>query len=153
MRILNYLCEDCIEPAFEASSKEAALKRLAELAVKALDGIDAEEIFEVLLEREELGTTAIGCGFAIPHGKISKLNRLSIIVARSKEGVPFDSLDGEPVFVIFLLLAPDDATPPYLRILARISRMLKSDENVIKLKNAGDSQEIRQIIEHAEDLL
>ena len=153
MRILNHLCSKGIDPDFEASSKEEVLKKLAAEAVAIAKGADAGQIFDILLEREELGSTGIGQGIAIPHGKIPGLGKLCILVARCIKGVPFDSADSLPVYIIVLLLAPDDATTTYLKILARVSRVLKMDGVVDRLRNARDALEIKQIIGEAENHL
>ncbi len=153
MRILNHLCDKGIDADFEAFSKEEVLKKLASEAVQIAEGIDAGQIYDVLHEREELGSTGIGKGIAIPHGKISGLERLCILVARCKKGVPFDAVDNMPVYVIVLLLAPDDATTSYLKILARVSRLLKMEGVVDRIRQALDVAEIKQIIAEAENHL
>ena len=150
MRILNYLCDNCIDPDFRAVAKEDALKKLASKAALAVGGVDARVIFKVLSEREGLGSTAIGKGIAIPHGKIPGLKKIAMLVFRCKEGVPFESADSRPVFVIVLLLAPDDATTAYLKVLARVSRALKMDGMVERIKDAGNVAEIKQILAEAE---
>ncbi len=116
-----------------------------------LGNISEEEVIRAIEEREELGTTAIGGGVAIPHARVEGLERLSMVVAVSPQGVPFDSLDGEPVHVIFMLLAPEDATPSYLRVLANVSRLLKNRELIFELKKAQDLSQIPEMIEHAEN--
>ena len=153
MRILNYLSTECIEPDFEASTKEEVLRKLVSKAASIVEGIDAGEIFDILLEREGLGSTGIGQGIAIPHGKIPGLEKLCIIVAKSVGGVPFDSMDALPVHVIVLLLAPDNASTTYLRVLARVSRLLKIKGIMERIKNARDAAEIKQIMGEAENHL
>ncbi len=153
MRILNHLCTKGIDPDFKATSKEEVLKKLAAKAVAIAEGMDEAQIFDILHEREDLGTTGIGQGIAIPHGKIPGLKTLCIIVARCKDGAPFDAVDAMPVYVIVLLLAPDDATTTYLKVLARISRVLKMEGVVDRIRNARDATEIKQIIAEAENHL
>ena len=153
MRILNYLRPEGIEPDFEASTKEEVLRKLADKAVSIAEGVDAGEIFDVLQEREGLGSTGIGHGVAIPHGRIPGLKRLIVLVARCRQGVPFDSMDSRAVHVVVLLLAPDDATTAYLRVLARVSRVLKIKGVMDKIKNAVDAAEIMQVIGEAENHL
>ena len=152
MRILNHLCDDCIDTEFEAVSKQEALEKLARKAVSIVGEIDMQDVYRVISEREELGSTAIGNGVAIPHGKIPGLRDVKVIVARSRYSIPFDSLDGEPVYVIFLLLAPDDATNLYLKILARVSSIVKLDETVRRIRDAEDREEIRRIIGDADNI-
>ncbi len=153
MRIANHLSVQGIDTDFIASSKEEVLRRLAEKAVRLADGIDAGQIYDILREREELGSTGIGQGIAIPHGKIPGLEKLCMLVARCKNGVPFDASDAMPVYVIILLLAPDDATTTYLKILARVSRVLKMKGVVERIRSAEDASEIKQIIAEAENHL
>ncbi len=153
MRILNYLSVEGIEPDFEASDKEEVLRKLAAKAVSIADGIDAGEILDILLEREELGSTGIGQGIAIPHGKIPGLKRLCVLLARCRKGVPFEAADSLPVHVVVVLLAPDEAATAYLRVLARVSRVLKIKGVMDRIKNAGDAAEIRQVIGEAENHL
>ena len=152
MRILNHLCDDCIDTEFEAVSKQDALEKLARKAVSVVGKIDIQDVYRVLSEREDLGSTAIGNGVAIPHGKIPGLDEVKVIVLRSRHGIPFDSLDGEPVYVIFLLLAPDDATNLYLKVLARVSRILKLNETTRRIREAKDREEIRRIIGGADNI-
>ncbi len=132
-------------------SKEGVIARLAEAAAKAVPGLRAEKVTKVLKEREELGTTGIGSGVAIPHGKLDDLDQMVIIVARSKEGVPFESADNKPVHVIFLLLAPDDAATQYLKTLAKISRVLRMEGVSQKILSAEGEEDIRAAIEEAEE--
>ena len=153
MKILNYLCAEAIDTDFKASSKEEVLKKLSSRAAEMTDDTDARQIYQILLEREQLGTTGIGGGIAIPHGKIPGLKKLNILLARCREGVPFDSMDSQPVYLIVVLLAPDDATTKYLKILARVSRVCKMDGVVERIRDADDVMEIKQIIAEAESRL
>ncbi len=151
MRVRRYLKESCIIFPIQGSSKEEIIGVLAEKAALCLDDLSEEKIFNAILEREELGTTAIGGGVAIPHARVEGLKRISLVVAISPTGVPFDSLDGKPVHVIFMLLAPEGATPSYLRVLANISRLLKDRELISALKEVREPSQIPDIIEHAEN--
>jgi PTS system nitrogen regulatory IIA component len=153
LRILDYLCDNCIETDLEAESKEEVLRLLAEKAEAVRPELKASDVFGVLKEREDLGSTGIGGGIAIPHGKLQGLERLTIILFRSRKGVPFDSLDKRPVSVICLLLAPDDAAPIYLRILARVSRVLKDQKTFEGLMAATDAAEIKEVIGQAESVI
>ncbi len=151
MRILKYLTESCIIFPLECSSKEQVIKALAEKAASCRSELSEEEIYRAIVEREELGSTAVGGGVAIPHAKVSGLESISVVVAISKKGVPFDAMDSEPVRVIFMLLAPEDATTGYLRVLAKLARLLKDKEFIGYLIRANDINEIIGIIERAED--
>ncbi len=147
---LDLLCARCILADFRAETKENALHLLAEHAAQIHPGIDAEEIFNLLMERENLGSTGIGNGLAIPHGKLPGLERMLIIVARSREGVPFDAVDNKDVHVIFLLIAPGNAAAIYLKVLARVSRLLKKPGVYDAIVAAESAEEIARIIEEAD---
>ncbi len=151
MRILKYIRQECIIYPLEGSSKTEIIRRLAHKVANCMTDLPEEEVFRVIQEREELGTTAIGGGIAIPHAKLVGLDELLVVVGISQKGVPFDSMDGEPVFVIFLLLAPEEATTNYLRLLAKISRLLKDRALIEQLVAASDSVEILHMIETAEN--
>ncbi len=151
MRILKYLTQSCIIFPLECSSKEQVIKALAEKAASCLSDLSEEEIYRAIVDREELGSTAVGGGVAIPHAKVSGLEGISVVVAISRKGVPFDAMDSEPVHVIFMLLAPEDATTGYLRVLAKLARLLKDREFIEHLVHANDISEILGIIERAED--
>ncbi len=150
MWILNYLCSQGIDPDFRAFSKDDALKKLSSMAAELTGDVDASVVYKILYEREQLGSTAIGKGIAIPHGKIPGLGKICVLVARSSSGVDFEAMDNMPVYVLVLLLAPDDATAGYLKILARISRVLKIDNVVDRIRDAAGASEIKQIIAEAE---
>ncbi len=150
MQVSRYICEKCILFDFKAKDKEEVLKRISEWAAQAIDGISKEEVLGVLGEREELGSTGIGGGVAIPHAKLPKLEETVVIVAISKEGVPFDAVDGQPVFAFFVLLAPDNDTVNYLRLLAKVSKLIKQQGFLPKIKKATDQEDVREIIRHLE---
>ncbi len=147
---LDFVCSKCILPDFQADSKENALHLLAEHAARIHSGIDSKEIFNILQERESLGSTGIGHGLAIPHGKIPGLDRMLIIVARSRKGVPFNAVDNQDVHIIFLLIAPGDAATTYLKVLARVSRLLKKPGVYDALLQAESAEAIARIIEEAD---
>ncbi len=138
MSILDYLCQSCIDTDLEAADKREVIAKLAAMAGKVSPSLDPTKVAKVLMEREALGTTGIGGGVAIPHGKLSDLDRLLLFFCRSKEGVPFDAIDHRPVKVVFLLLAPEDHATVYLRVLAKVSKLLKVEEAVEKLCRAED---------------
>lgn len=119
--------------------KREALQALAERAEQIV-GKPAQEIIATLMEREQLGSTGVGDGAAIPHGKIEGLNKITGIFARLETPVNFDSLDDQPVDLIFLLLAPENATAAHLKALARVARLLK-DEDSCKALRGADSAE------------
>ncbi len=127
MNVMGFLNEGAVTCDVKAGAKETVIRELVELLQRA-DAIrpkDVEKIVQILLEREALGSTGIGQGVAIPHGKTNCVSKLVSAFGVSRRGVDFDSLDGEPVHLLFLLLAPEDSAGPHLKALARISRLLK----------------------------
>ena len=128
MKILDILDPAAIVPEMRATSKPEALQELAGTLAELHPSIDKPHLVEVLLEREELGSTAIGEGIAIPHGKLPGMNTVVAAFGRSSRGVDFDSLDGSPTRLFFLLVAPEDSAGIHLKALARISRLLKDRE-------------------------
>jgi len=108
-----------------AKTKAEALDELVNTLIKGGLKLDSAKVIEVLQQREKLGSTGIGDGLAIPHGKITSLDEIVVAFGRSKKGVDFDSLDGKPVHIFFLLLAPENSVGQHLKALARISKMLK----------------------------
>jgi len=123
--------------SLKARNKKQALQELAQKASE-LTGTDARQIFEALLQRERLGSTGVGRGIAIPHGRIEGLKKVVTVFARLDEPIPFDSLDDEPVELLFLLLAPAHAGADHLKALARISRLLRDPTSIENLKAAND---------------
>jgi PTS system nitrogen regulatory IIA component len=124
MPILDFLSPEAIAPAMRARSKKQALHDLSAQAAP-LVGRSEREIFDTLLQRERLGSTGIGDGIAIPHGKLPKLQRLFGLFARLEKPIDFEALDGAPVDILFMLLAPEDAGADHLKALARIARILR----------------------------
>ncbi|WP_375458062.1 PTS IIA-like nitrogen regulatory protein PtsN [uncultured Enterovirga sp.] len=135
---LDFLSPDAIAPALRASSKKQALHDIAAQASR-LVGRDEREIFDTLLQRERLGSTGIGEGIAIPHGKLPKLDRLFGLFARLERPIDFEAIDGEPVDMLFLLLAPEGAGADHLKALARIARMLREPGIHGRIRAARDA--------------
>ena len=127
MEIADLIEPDAILPKLRASSKKQALQELAKTAARRT-GADERKIFQVLLDRERLGTTGVGNGIAIPHGKLPEIDRLQGLFARLERPIDFDSIDEQPVDLVFLLLAPESAGADHLKALARISRLLRAGE-------------------------
>ena len=144
---LDFLSPDAISPSLKASSKKQALHDLAAKASR-LVGRDEREIFDTLLQRERLGSTGIGEGIAIPHGKLPKLDRLFGMFARLERPIDFESLDGEPVDVMFLLLAPEDAGADHLKALARVARMLREPGIHDRIRTARDASALYAVLTH-----
>lgn len=150
MSVLDYLCPECIETDLQGDDKEVVVHRLAAKAGEVAPSMDTQRVAKVILEREALGTTGIGGGVAIPHGKIADIPRLLLFFFRSKEGVPFDAIDHRPVRVIFLLLAPEDHATLYLRVLAKVSKLLKVEDAVERLTQAEDWPSLEEAIRELE---
>ena len=127
MTMTELVAPDAIVPALKVISKKQALQELSARAA-ALTGQSERAIFEVLLQREKLGTTAVGYGVAIPHGKLPKLDKLSGLFARLDRPIDFEAMDGQPVDLVFLLLAPEGAGADHLKALARIARLLRDQD-------------------------
>jgi len=125
MKVLDILDPAAIVPEMRATSKPEALQELAAVLGTLHPNIDRARLVEVLQEREELGSTAIGEGIAIPHAKLPGIGTVIAAFGRSSRGIDFDSLDGSPTRLFFLLIAPEDSAGIHLKALARISRLLK----------------------------
>ena len=139
MEIAELITPEGVVPNLRATSKKQALQELSRRAAE-ITGLADRAIFDVLVEREKLGTTGVGNGIAIPHGKLASLTRLYGLFARLERPVDFDSIDEQPVDLIFLLLAPESAGADHLKALARISRLLR-DKSVCEKLRATDSAE------------
>ena len=126
---------------------------LEELVVPLSDstGLNTEDLVRVLMERERLGSTGIGGGIGIPHGKIKGLESLVLGFGLSRKGVDFESIDDEPTHIFFVLVTPEDSTGLHLKLLARISRILKNDTFKERLMNAADRDEIIDIIRQEDE--
>ena len=146
MKITELMNKDLIIPMLVTKTKKEALKELVDCVVKKESKVDSTELLRVLLEREELGSTGIGDGIAIPHGKIKKIENLIVSFGRSLDGVDFQSMDGKPTHIIFLLIAPENSAGIHLKALARISRLLKDSAFRRNIMGAVTSQEIYDII-------
>lgn len=140
MEIGDLIGRDAVLPALKASSKKHALQELAHHAAE-MTGLDSREIFDALLEREKLGTTGVGQGVAIPHGKFAALDRIWAVFARLDHPIDFEALDERPVDLIVLLLAPADAGAEHLKALARVSRLLRDTKMCEKIRGSesGDA--------------
>ena len=146
MRILDSLKEGAIIAELNATDKKGVLEELT-VPISRTSGISHEEMVRVLLERERLGSTGIGGGIAIPHGKSKSLDSLLMGFGRSLKGIDFEAMDGKPTHLFFLLLASEDSTGAHLKMLARISRLLKNSVFKERLMNAADWRELYTVIE------
>lgn len=137
MDIADLISPAAVIPNLRATSKKQALQDLAKRAAE-LTGLHERAVFDVLLERERLGTTGVGNGIAIPHGKLNTLDRLHGLFARLERPIGFDSIDEQPVDLIFLLLAPESAGADHLKALARVSRLLRDKGVCEKLRGTDN---------------
>ena len=145
MTITDLVAPEAILPALKVNSKKQALQELAARAAN-LTGQNERAIFEVLLQREKLGTTAVGYGVAIPHGKLPKLTKMFGLFARLDRPIDFEALDGQPVDLIFLLLAPEGAGADHLKALARVARLLRDPEIAHKLRASHDAEALYAVL-------
>jgi nitrogen PTS system EIIA component len=146
MKIVDLLSANRILPALTATTKKGILEELAGALAEEFDKLDRNKVLEVLLERENLGSTGIGDNIAIPHGKLADLDDLVLCFGRSGPGVNFDSMDGKPTHLFFLLLAPENSIGLHLKALAKISRMLKDSSFRSNLMAAADANTIMQLL-------
>ena len=146
MKIIDLLALECILPAMQSANKKGALEELAKTLVPGPDGLELPKVMEVLLDRERLGSTGIGDNIAIPHGKLPQLSQLVLSFGRSLKGVDFDSMDGKPSHLFFMLLAPLNSAGLHLKALAKISRMLMSQAFRDNLMKAQGAQEIYRLV-------
>ena len=138
MDLHDLLTPDGIIASLKATNKKDALQELAAIAA-AKTGLDAREIFNTLLQRERLGSTGLGRGIAIPHVKLNALREIVCLFARLEVPIEYESHDGEPVDLVFMLLAPEDASGDHLKALARISRLVREPSILDDLRNAPDA--------------
>ena len=141
MKITDFLSPETIVPALASRDKNAALEEMAGY-LGSTHRLDKGKVLKVLLDRERISTTAIGEGVAIPHGKLSGVDRVLGVFARSPEGIDFASLDGAPTHLFFVLVAPENAAADHLKALARISRLLKDEAFRRRLMAGQSSQEL-----------
>ncbi|MGE7370077.1 PTS IIA-like nitrogen regulatory protein PtsN [Neorhizobium sp. NPDC001467] len=133
MALADLLRQDAIIPSLKVNSKKQLLQELAARAAK-LTGVPEREIFDVIVQRERLGSTGVGHGIAIPHGKLTAISQIVGLFARLDAPVDFEALDDEPVDLVFLLLAPEGAGADHLKALSRIARVLRDQDLVTKLR-------------------
>lgn len=129
-----------------AASKKEVIMELAERVQDKLPNLQAEQIYALLMARESLGSTGIGEGIAIPHGKVKDMTEIIVCFGRSLKGVPFDAMDNKPAHLFFLLLAPEESTTSYLKGLAELSRCLKNPATHEKLMQARNQEELAVIL-------
>jgi PTS system nitrogen regulatory IIA component len=145
MHLGDVISPEAVIPSLKVKSKKQLLQDLSARAAR-LTGLEERYIFDVLLQRERLGSTGLGQGIAIPHGKFVGLKRIVGIFARLAEPIDFDAVDGDPVDIVFLLLAPEGAGADHLKALARISRLLREGSAVEKLRASKDAAALYAVL-------
>ena len=150
MKIMDYLNKEWVIPDLQGTDKRSILKELSSVLVKPCQVGSAEELFQVLLDREKLGSTGIGEVVAIPHGRLKKLKSFFICFGRSLKGVDFDSIDGKRSQLFFLVMAPDNSAVENLKLLSRIVTLLKESSFKKRLLEAPTQEELFQALS-AED--
>jgi len=150
MKILDVLLKDAMIDNLKSRDKKGVIEELV-LSVSRISGVNSEELVRVLMERERLGSTGIGGGIGIPHGKMKNLESLLLSFGLSRKGVDFESIDNKPAHIFFLLVTPENSTGLHLKMLARISRILKNELFKEKLLNAADRDEIYNIIKEEDE--
>ena len=145
MPLSDLVAPQAVVPALKVKSKKQALQDLAGRAAE-LTGMDERDILDILLQREKLGSTGIGTGIAIPHGKLTKLERMFGLFARLDRAIDFEALDGQPVDLVFLLLAPESAGADHLKALARVARLLRTADTAKMLRDSRDAEAIYAVL-------
>jgi PTS system nitrogen regulatory IIA component len=145
MPLADLVAPNAVLPALKINSKKQVLQEISARAAE-LTGQSERVIFEILTQREKLGSTGVGNGVAIPHGKLPKLSKLFGLFARLARPVDFDALDGQPVDLVFLLLAPEGAGADHLKALARVARLLRDPELVRKVRESRDAEAIYSVL-------
>ena len=151
MKILEILAPEAIIPALRATKKNDALQEIATMLATRHPEIDRGRLAQVLQDREALGSTAIGEGIAIPHGKLPGVANVVAAFGRSEQGIDFDSLDGKPTHLFFLLVAPEDSAGAHLKALARVSRLLKDKAFRDRLAAGGSAEQLFAIIKEEDE--
>ncbi|RJR46541.1 MAG: PTS sugar transporter subunit IIA [Deltaproteobacteria bacterium] len=146
MKIIDLLDPKRVVPSMQAANKRGVLEEMAAVLVSGHQEVTQANVVEVLLDRERLGSTGIGDNIAIPHGKVPQLSRMLLAFGRSVKGVDFDSMDGKPSHLFFVLLAPVNSTGLHLKALAKISRMLMSQVFRDSLMKSGGPEDILRLI-------
>jgi PTS system nitrogen regulatory IIA component len=146
MRLSELLDEDSVIPDLKAKDKTQVLEELVEALRKRRPSLDKNALVKVLLERERLGSTGIGDGIAIPHGKFHGVAHPIISFGRSRKGLDFESVDGEPAYLFFLLVAPENSASVHLKALARVAKILKNSTYRKTLMEATDKKRLYQAI-------
>lgn len=151
MKIVDLIRRDLVVPALSSTTKVGILEELASHLARSRDDLDAGQLARVLIDRESLASTAIGQGVAIPHGKLPQLHEILACLGRARGGVDFDSMDGKPTYLFFVMVAPENSAGAHLKALARISRVFKDESFRNRLLNAPDADAIFEMIREEDE--
>ena len=153
MNLTEYVVESAIIPDLEATTKDAAIRAMVSALREAgrFSADDEEKIVKAIMDREELGSTGIGRGIAVPHTKNPSITELTATIAIAREGVQFDSLDGEPVHVLFLLISPPDQPRKHLRALETIAKRLRHDDFCKFLRQSETQGDVMDLLREVEE--
>lgn len=146
MNIASFLSPDCTVSAVRSNSKKRLFEIVSELAAQQLPELSAKEIFDSLLAREKLGTTGIGNGIAIPHGRLTATDKVVAVFLQCAEPVPFDAIDNRPIDLLFALLVPADRCEQHLKTLAMVAEKLNDKATLKQLRSASSDSELYQIM-------
>ncbi len=154
MKLTDFVVKEAILPDIQSTKKEDAIREIVCSLINAqkVNHKDIEGIMKALVKREQLGSTGIGKGVAVPHTKHESITSLIGTVARSKRGIEFDSLDGEPVYIVFLLLSPNDSAGTHLAALERISTVIRNNDFRRFIREARGKAEMVEIIKDIDEL-
>jgi fructose-specific phosphotransferase system IIA component len=151
MKLIDYVTPEHIKIGLEGESKDEVIEELVELLVSACDVCDADTIYQAVMNREREGSTGLEKGVAIPHAKCDAVERLSIVIGISKDGIEFDAQDGKPTKLFFLMIAPPTESGPHVQAIAKIVKMIKVENFRKKLINARTPQEVLEVIGRLEE--
>jgi nitrogen PTS system EIIA component len=145
MRICDFLREDLVFSELQSTEKTAAIRELATLIATRVPALGVEDLIHALSEREQLGSTALGRGIAIPHGKLDVPGGLIGCLARSRKGIDYDSLDGQPTGIFFALIGPESSATDHLEALARVSRLFRTPGLIERLIDADSAEDLYRL--------
>jgi nitrogen PTS system EIIA component len=151
MKLMDFIVKDALVVNLQGKEKKDVIEEMVNALVKSKKISSKEKVVKILLDREELGSTGIGQGVGIPHGKTNEVDNVVIAFGSSRQGIEFESLDGEPVYLVFLLLAPVESTGAHLKALAKISRILKDKHFRQSLRDAKNAEEAIKIIKEEDE--
>jgi PTS system fructose-specific IIC component len=151
MKLTDYISPEHVKIGLEGETKEEVIEELVEMLTETCDACDSDKILEAILSREREGSTGLEKGIAIPHAKSDAVKRLSIVVGVSKDGIDFDSQDGKPANLFFMMVAPVTESGPHVQAIAKIVKMIKVEHFKDMLLNAKKPKEIIDIMDRVEN--